>query len=361
MNTFLDNLVTLPVFDKSIFGNSLPNWFVAFLLTISTYLLVRSILPRLARRLQLIAERTSTSLDNRLVEVIDRTSRLFTAVLAVFIGSLVLSLPVKLEQGIGVALMLAVVLQVAVWTSFLARQLLEFYFRPKSDDDPGSLTALGLLTFLARVLIWSAALLVILDNLGINITTLIAGLGVGGIAVALAVQNILGDLFASLSIVLDKPFKVGDFVIVGDFLGSVERIGIKTTRIRSLWGEQLIFSNSDLLASRIKNYKQMKERRVCFKIGVVYSSAYEHVEQIPKMVKQIIEDQEQTRFDRAHFSLFGDFSLIFEIVYYVLGADYNLYMDIQQAINLRILKAFRENNIEFAFPTQTLHIEAKSP
>jgi small-conductance mechanosensitive channel len=206
-------------------------------------------------------------------------------------------------------------------------------------------------------MIWLVLILVALDNLGINIKTLIAGLGISGIAVALAVQNILGDLFASLSIVLDKPFVIGDFIIVNEYLGTVENVGLKTTRIRSLSGEQLVFSNGDLLKSRIRNFKRMYERRVVFSIGVLYQTPYEKLRLIPKMIREIIENQKPVRFDRAHFKEYGDYSLKFEIVYWIHSPDYNIYMDIQQAINLEIYKKFEETDIAFAYPTQTLLLE----
>jgi small-conductance mechanosensitive channel len=198
---------------------------------------------------------------------------------------------------------------------------------------------------------------VALDTYGVNVTTLIAGLGISGIAVALAVQNVLGDLFASFSIVFDKPFVIGDFIIVGDYLGTVEYVGLKTTRIRSLSGEQLVFSNGDLLKSRIRNFKRMFERRVVFTIGVLYQTTYEHLIEIPKMIQSIIENQSQVRFDRAHFKEYGAYSLNFEIVYWIQNPDYNVYMDIQQTINLSIFKQFKEKGIEFAYPTQTLFVQ----
>jgi small-conductance mechanosensitive channel len=197
-------------------------------------------------------------------------------------------------------------------------------------------------------------LLLALDNLGVDITALVAGLGVGGIAVALAVQNVLGDLFASLSITLDRPFVLGDFIIVGDYLGNVERIGVKSTRLRSLGGEQIIVSNADLLNSRVRNYGRMDERRVLFTLGVTYETPRKKLERIPAMVREIIEHQQHARFDRCHFAKYGDFALGFEAVYYVLSPDYNLYMDIQQAINFAIHAAFEDAQIEFAYPTQKL-------
>jgi len=196
------------------------------------------------------------------------------------------------------------------------------------------------------------------DNLGFNVTTLVASLGIGGVAVALAVQNILGDLFASLSIALDKPFVIGDFIVVDDIAGTVEHVGLKTTRVRSLSGEQVVFSNADLLKSRIHNYKRLYERRVLFGFGVLYRTPPEQLAAIPPMVREIITGQVGTRFDRAHFKGFGASSLDFEVVYFVLDPDYNRYMDIQQAINLELVNRFAAAGVEFAFPTRTVHIEA---
>jgi len=221
----------------------------------------------------------------------------------------------------------------------------------KLDD-----TALPWINRGVQVLVVGTAAMIGLHNLGIDITALIASLGIGGIAVALAVQNILADLFACLTISFDKPFVIGDFIIVGDLMGTVEHIGLKTTRIRSLSGEQLVFSNNDLLGSRIRNFKRMYERRVVFNFGVVYQTSYDHLAEIPAMVKKVIGAQEQTRFDRAHFKSYGDSSLDFEVVYYVLVPDYNTYMDIQQAINMSLFRQFEKKGIQFAYPTRTLYI-----
>ena len=174
---------------------------------------------------------------------------------------------------------------------------------------------------------------------------------------ALAVQNILGDLFASLSIVLDKPFVVGDFLAVGEHLGSVEKIGLKTTRLRSLSGEQLVFSNTDLLKSRIKNYGRMFERRVAFKIGVTYETPREKLKRIPRIIREIIQGRENTRFDRSHFQEYGAYSLNFETVYYVLSPDYAVYMDIQQDIYFELHERLEQEGVEFAYPTQKLFLE----
>ncbi|MFW6312840.1 MAG: mechanosensitive ion channel family protein [Spirochaetota bacterium] len=209
-------------------------------------------------------------------------------------------------------------------------------------------------------LIWTAGLLFLLANLGFDITAVVAGLGIGGIAIALAAQAMLGDMFGYFVIILDKPFEIGDFLIFGDILGSVERIGVKTTRLRSLGGEQIIVSNSDLTNSRVRNYKRMEKRRIVFKVGVVYGTPFEKVKEIPSLLRAAVEREELAIFDRAHFASYGDWSLVFEVVYNVASPDYNLYMDIQERINLAIYESFTERDIEFAFPTQTVHLEQAS-
>ena len=251
--------------------------------------------------------------------------------------------------------------QIAIWTAAVLVRTLERSRRRRAVEDPSSVSAYGLISFFGRVAIWAIALMTALSLLGHNITTLVATLGVGGIAVAFALQSILADIFNSVAIVLDKPFAVGDFIITGDILGTVEQIGIKTTRVRSLGGEQIILSNTDLLGSRIRNYKRMYERRVVFGAGVVYETPVEKLERIPGMVRAIIEATPNTRFDRAHFAKYGNFSLDFEFVYYVLSPDYYAYMDAQQAINLEIFRQFGQEGIDFAYPTQELILRPNAP
>ena len=226
----------------------------------------------------------------------------------------------------------------------------------REEDEKRTRPLLSLISFL----LWIIAFLFLLDNLGFNISTLVAGLGVSGIAVAIAAQGILGDLFNYFVIFFDRPFELGDFVIFDDKLGSIEKIGIKTTRIRSLSGEQLVVSNSTLVNARLHNYKRMERRRVVFRIGVTYQTPLEQLKEIPDIIRGIIESIDQTQFDRSHFQGYGDFALTFESVYYVLTSDYTIYMDIQQEINLRLYGAFREREIDFAYPTQTLFLQAET-
>ncbi len=212
------------------------------------------------------------------------------------------------------------------------------------------------LRWLVLLVAYAIILLAALQNTGVDVTSLIAGLGIGGIAVALAMQNILGDLFASLTIALDKPFIVGDFIVVGSEMGTVEHVGLKTTRVRSLSGEQLVFGNADLLSSRIRNYKRMSERRVVFGFSVVYGTPVDTLQAIGDMVRRVVEGHDTVRFDRCHLHRFGSSSLDFETVYYINSPDYNTHMDVQQAVHLSIAREFKERGIEFAFPTQMLYV-----
>jgi len=205
--------------------------------------------------------------------------------------------------------------------------------------------------------VWVIGIVFLIDNLGYDITTIVAGLGIGGIAIALAAQTILGDLFSYIVIFFDKPFRPGDFIVIDDKMGSVEYIGIKTTRIRTLGGEQLICSNTDLTNSRVHNFKRMQERRVVFSFGVEYDTSSEKLRKISGIVKEIITSKEDIRFDRAHFKSFGAYSLDFEVVYFVLSDDFNKYMDIQQDINLQLFELFEKEEIVFAFPTQTVLLQ----
>jgi small-conductance mechanosensitive channel len=200
--------------------------------------------------------------------------------------------------------------------------------------------------------------LLALDNIGVNITALVAGLGIGGVAVALALQNILGDLFASLAIALDEPFVVGDFLAVGDILGTVESIGIKSTRLRSISGEQVVICNDDLIGSRVHNFGRMRERRDQFVLNLAYETPAEQLEAVPALVRDIVEagGGERVRFDRCHFSALGPHSLDFECVFFVLTADYLTLMEVRQSINLALVREFARRGIEFAYPTQKLYL-----
>ena len=343
------------------YGNSVRDWTLAVLVAAAVFSILEVVRALLVHHLARLSNRTATFLDNAAVAALRSTRRWFFLIVAVGAGAQLLVLPGVMAAAIQRLVLLGFLLQLAIWGGTAIRAYVQDYSDARMQEDAASVTTVRALAFIVNVAFWAVLFLMALDNFGIDITAMVAGLGIGGIAIALAVQNILGDLFASLSIVLDKPFVYGDFIIVDDLMGTVEHIGIKTTRLRSLSGEQLVFSNSDLLKSRVRNFKRMYERRIVFGIGVTYQTPREKLEMVPGIIREAVERLEDTRFDRSHFSAFGDFSLNFETVYFVLKPDFQTYMDRQQSINLEIHRRFEENGIEFAYPTQTLFLarEAK--
>ena len=345
------------ILDQVYLGNSVLKWVIAFVAAVAIYAVLSVLRRTVGSRLKSMADRTTTDLDNFISDLVRvRTKKILFLALAVYGASLFLDLPADIERVIVGAVFILLFFQVGLWGNGMINFLVTR--RAAKDGEDGlNLEAYSVITWIAKAALWTIVVLLALNNLGIQITALVAGLGISGIAVALAVQNILGDLFASLSIVMDRPFVIGDFIIVGDQMGTVEHVGLKTTRVKSLSGEQIVFSNTDLLSSRIRNYRLMNERRVLFTLGMTYQTPAEKLERIPGMIQEIIEAQEQVRFDRAHFASYGDFSLNFEIVYWVLDRDYALYMGIQQEINLALYRKFEEEKIEFAYPTQTLFME----
>lgn len=344
-------------------ANDLYDWAFAGLLMVAVVCVLALLRYVVSRVVGALAKRTTTGLGDHFAQVVASTRLWLLFPLALLAGASALELPTKLEHVVNLVVVVALLLQVVLWINgsigfWLGRQV-----EKRRGVDGEGVTALTLLGFAARVVVWVLMLLLILDQLGFDITALVAGLGIGGIAIALAVQNILGDLFASLSIVLDKPFVVGDAIAVDDLTGTVEYIGLKTTRVRSLGGEMIIFANNELLKSRIRNLKRMYERRVVFTVQVTYGTPLEKLESIPGILRAAVERRKQTRFDRAHLKEFADSALAFEVVYYVLAPEYNLFMDTQQAINLEIYRRFSEDHIEFAYPTHTvfLHDAATGP
>lgn len=305
------------------------------------------------KRLKKWAEKTETTLDDFLVSGIERTIIPLLYFLSFYLAFKSLNLDQKFEKIFDIA-------SVIIFAFFMLRTitsvviyLLRAVIRKRGGDEQKQKQFKGITTLIS-VVIWGMGFVFVLDNLGFNVSTVIAGLGIGGIAIALAAQAILGDLFSYFVILFDRPFEIGDFIILADKRGTIEHIGIKTTRIRSLSGEQLIVSNTDLTNSRIHNYKRLEKRRVVFNLGVVYQTKSELLKAIPEIVKNIIVSEPNTQFDRGHFASFGDFSLIFEFVYFILDPDYTQYMDTQQKINLSIYQEFEKRGIEFAYPTQTL-------
>lgn len=336
-------------------NNSLQQWLIALGIAVAAFAVLKIAQRVLVRRLRSLSKRTSTDIDDMLVDMLRGTKRIVLLVAAVGIGAQYLVLSAGVARVLGQITFIAVLLQVAVWGNHLVQYLIGRAMRRRAEegDSSGSLAALG---FLSRIVLWTLVVLIALQNMGIDVTALVAGLGIGGIAIALAAQNILGDLFASLSIIVDRPFVVGDTINVDTFTGTVEHVGLKTTRVRSVSGEQLVFSNTDLLQSRIRNFKRMEERRVLFLLGVEYGTSADALRRIPNLVRGVIESVEGVRFDRAHFKEFGASSLNFEVVYFITSPDYATYMDLNQTVNFGIHEVFTREGIAFAFPTQTLHL-----
>jgi small-conductance mechanosensitive channel len=346
----------MPVSDVTFLGNSLIRWAQSLGTALGILAVLWLARRVLSVRLGALAARTTNSWDDLFVLLVQRTHGATLAVVALWPALGVVEMP---ASAIEVARVLTVVvggLQLAIWGNQVIAHVLDARVAQLRQADPASATTLNGMTILARGVLWVVLVLLALDNLGVNISALVAGLGIGGVAVALALQNILGDLFASLSIVLDKPFVVGDFIVVGDLMGTVERVGLKTTRVRSLSGEQLAFANADLLGSRIRNFKRMAERRVLFTVGVTYQTSAEMLARISSVLQEVVSAEPGVRFDRAHLRSFDDSAITFEVVYYVLDPDYNRFMDVQQQINLAIYRRFEADGVEFAYPTRTVYI-----
>jgi len=335
--------------------NRISEYLISLAILIGGILVVWIVEAVALRRLKARAGRTPSTFDDFLVGRIHGTG-IPLAYLGIAQAALrVLTLTPRVERIIDMAGIVLLTLFAIVFTVALVRYGFEEFMRKRGADATRDRALKGVVS-LAKALVWIIGTLFLLDNLGFRISTVIAGLGIGGIAVALAAQTVLGDLFAYFTILFDRPFEIGDFVIVGDYMGVIERFGIKTTRIASLGGEQIVVSNKDLTDSRVRNYKRMAKRRVVFRLGVTYQTPASLLREIPGIVTEIFREIEGTTLDRVHFFSYGDFSLIYEIVYYVDGNDYTRYMDLQQKANLRIYEEFEKRKIEFAYPTQTLYL-----
>jgi small-conductance mechanosensitive channel len=347
----------MDILETTVLGNSLRTWAVAIGATLVTFAAIRIVGTRLIRRFARIADHTENRWDDVVASALDATRSVLLFLVALFAGVNVLTLPDRAASILHSVALIALLVQGGLWISAGIKGWIAIQHEARTEDEAATVMTMSVVGVAARLVLWSMVLLLTLDNMGVDVTALVAGLGIGGVAVALAAQNILGDLFASLSIILDKPFVLGDFLAIGEFLGSVEQIGLKTTRVRSLSGEQLVFSNADLLSSRIRNFGRMYERRVVSRIGVTYQTPRDKLERIPKIIREAVEREgERVRFDRSHFQAWGDFAIVFETVYYVLSPEYNVHMDIQQAIAMRVHEQFEAEAIEFAYPTQTIFL-----
>ncbi len=338
-----------------IFNNTVWDWAMAFAVFILFLVIFKIFQSIILYKLNQFAKKTQTDIDDAFIKIVKSLRPPFYFFLAFYLALKFLIVEALVEKVINIILVAWAIYQGIVAIQILVDYILRKWM--KGRDDTHSRAAIQLMGSVAKGVLWVIGILLFLSNLGINITSLIAGLGIGGIAVALALQNVLGDLFSSFAIYIDRPFSVGDFIVIGQDKGTVERIGIKTTRIRTLQGEELVVSNNELTSIRIQNFKKMEERRVTFRLGVTYNTSLEKIKKIPDMVRKIIEKEKNTRFERGHFKEFGDSALLFEFVYYVKSGEYLVYADSNQEILFKIKEVFDKEGIEFAYPTQTIYLE----
>jgi small-conductance mechanosensitive channel len=355
----------LEIWKAPFLGNTVEAWtlaLVTFLVTFTVLPIARGFIA--SRRKRWIESGggqlpDAFELAGRLVV---RTSRLFLSAVAIYLASRYLTFPANVERMLTIVIVALFWMQAGLWSMAAVRFTIERRRKRSEALDAVLTSSIDIILFVAGLVVWTMVLLLALDNLGVEIKPLLAGLGIGGIAIALAVQTVLGDLLASLSIALDKPFTIGDFLSVDDFQGSVEHIGVKSTRLRSISGEQIVISNTDILKARVRNFGRMRERRAVFQVGVHYETPTDALAAIPAAIRSIVEAEPEVRFDRCHFLTFGDTALQFETVYIVKRADFNSYADIQQRINLAILGKLRSMSVQFAAPSRNVfYIENPAP
>lgn len=340
---------------RTYFNNTVKDYLISLGIILVSLIAIRVFRKIVLSRLKAWSDKTATNYDDLVVKTIERFGMPALNFLAIYWGIQYLTLSEKASRVLEVATTSVIAFFLIRLVSTSVQFVLEGYVRRMENGEEKVKQMTGVMLIL-NIVIWILGLIMLFDNLGYDVTAVIAGLGVGGIAIALAAQNILGDLFNYFVIFFDRPFEVGDFIIIDDKKGTIDHIGIKTTRVISLSGEQLVFSNSDLTNSRIHNYKRMQRRRIVFTIGVTYQTSADNLREIPGIISTIIKDEPKATLDRTHFASFGDFSLNFETVYFVESAEFNTYMDIQQKINLALYEEFEKRGIEFAYPTQTVFV-----
>ncbi len=342
----------------TLFSNTMTDYGLAILFFLAAFLIFRLARSFFLERLKKRAKKTPTKINETFIRILRSFSLPFYLFLAFYLALSTLEILPQIERVVFYVFIFWVTYQIVIAVSILIDLVSQKVLEKEAYSDTES--AISLLTKIAKGVIWVVAILTLLSNIGFNVTSFVAGLGVGGVAVALALQNIFNDLFSSFSIYFDKPFVVGDFIIIGEKMGVVKDIGIKSTRIQSLQGEEIIISNRELTTAQIQNFKKMEQRRIVFHFGVLYETPHDKLVQIPEMIKKIIENHDMARFDRAHFQEFADSSLLFEVVYYMTVPGFSEYMDTQQDINFAIREVFAKEGIEMAYPTRTLYVKGDS-
>jgi len=343
--------------DTVIFDNTVQQWGLAIGVFVLVFILLQIFKRVISRRLDEYSKSTHTYLDDIFASIVKHTKTFFILVMALWAGSLFLDLPPEVRTVRNIVVIFAFLFQTGLWSN----GVINYWIDARVEEQPGDkdlATTLNAFGLIAKTVIWVILVLLMLDNLpGVDVSTLIASLGVVGIAVALAVQGILSDLFASISIMLDKPFVIGDFITVGDYGGEVEDIGLKTTRLRSSTGEEIVFSNTDLLDSRIRNYRSLQRRRVLFALSLTYQIPSDKLSQIPDIVRAVVETHTGTTFNHTFFKDFGDSGLNFEVLYHIETKEFSVYREIVQSVNFDLFRRLEEEGIEFAYPTQTVYVE----
>ena len=344
--------------DTMFLGNSLMNYTYFLGALIISIIIAKIISFILKKYVQKFCEKTETKIDDILYDSFHKPLIYTIFFIGLFFAINYLALPQNIDNIITKVIGVLATILITWGITRLVKSFMQIYWLPKAGKTKSRMdnNLLPVIKAMASWIIWSIAFIFILNNLGVNVTSLVAGLGIGGLAIAFALQNDFVDLFASISIYLDKPFNIGDYIIAGNDSGTVKKIGLKSTRIQTLQGEELVISNKELTESRIRNYKKMKKRRVVFKFGVEYGTSPPKLEKIPNIIKKIVDKAENVDFERTHFTDFGDSALNFEVVMYIINKEYSLYRDIQQTVNLEITKAFAKEKINMAFPTTTVHI-----
>ncbi len=337
-------------------GNAIKTYVQAFGIFVGALFFLQIVKNVLLVKLQSFAKNTNNHWDDIVCNALESLGWPFYFTIALFVSTRILNLVSYLESFIQSATLIVVTYYIVRAMQTILVYGLDQILHKASGEKLDN-TILNFFHNALKIGLWVSAVIIILQNLGYEVGPLLGGLGIAGIAIAFALQNILSDIFSFFSIYFDKPFKKGDFIIVGQDMGTVEHIGIKSTRVRTLQGQQLVISNQELTSTRVNNYKRMEERRAVFTFGILYETPVSKVKKIPDIVKSIIESTDQVRFDRAHFTDFGKSSLNFEVVYYIENQDYNLFRDIQQSINIRLMEEFEKKDIDFAYPTQLVYLK----
>lgn len=344
------------ILNQVILGNTVENWLIAAGIIIFGILLITLLKRSVLTRLKSLFERTQNNIDNFILEKIEEYVVPAIYFLIIYWGIRTLDLSAQIRSILDVAFLVIITYFVIRVISSVFLMILRSYVL-KQENGAEKVRQLGGIMLIINMIIWTVGLLFLLDNLGYNITAIITGLGIGGIAIALAAQNILEDLFNYFVIFFDRPFEIGDYLVIDEKNGVVEYIGIKTTRIRTLSGEQLVFSNGDLSDSRIHNFKKMQKRRIVFSVTISYDTPVSKLRKIPGLLEEIVRSDDRVEFDRSHFKALSDYWLDFEVVYIVKSSDYTIYMDIQQEYNFQILERLSEMDVEIAYPSKTIYIQ----